>query len=73
MRHTQLVTVISSDFPGHLVPLHICCKQHCHCMIDVSALPISCSVFLLNISHIHALIINIKYADAFASSSSSSM
>ena len=34
-------------------------------MIDVSALPISCSVFLLNNSDIHTLIINIRYAYAF--------
>ena len=47
MRHTQLVSLLSSDFPGHRVPLHLYCKQHCRCMIDISASPIICSVFLL--------------------------
>ena len=63
MRHIQLV--ISSDFPGHRVPLHLCCKQNYPCMIYVSDLPINCSVFLLNISGIHTLILIIIHSWPF--------
>ena len=43
----------------------VCCKQHCRCMIDVSVLHITCSVFLLNISCIRILIIIIIHSNIF--------
>ena len=62
MRHTQLVSYIKWFPRSHYI---YAVNSIVAAWSDVSALPISCSMFLLDISGIHALIINIIYAYAF--------